>query len=140
MTTAIEKPAPFDPAAAVNAIRDRIRGAMLDIIPTEQWDALIKAEMHAFMNDRVTGSGYNQNTYPSGFKKIVHEMLEEDAKARVKALLSSPEWQAKWTGSGGDTEASDAVKAYVTANAGAILNAWVGNAIQQVVQQMQYRT
>lgn len=140
MSTALEKPAPFDPAAAVNAIRDKIRGAMLDIIPTEQWDALIKAEMHSFMNDTVEKRAYGESlTRPAGFKRIVHELLEEDAKVRVKALLSSPEWMEKWGTGPNDKEASEAVKAYVTENAGKILNAWVGSAIQQVVQQMQYR-
>lgn len=137
MTTDIEKPAPFDPAAAVNAIRDKIRGAMLDIIPAEQWDALIRAEMHDFMNDRTTGSGYSQTTHLAGFKRIARELLEEDARARVKALLSSPEWQEKRVANG-EKDASDAIKMYVTENAGKILNAWVGSAIQQVVQQMQY--
>lgn len=89
MTNAIEKPAPFDPSATINAIRDRIRGAMLDIIPDEQWDALIKAEMHAFMNDTVEKRSYGESvTRPAGFKIIVREMLEEDAKKRLTAVLT----------------------------------------------------
>lgn len=132
----LEKPQAFDPAAAVNAIRDKIRGAMLDIIPDEQWEALIKAEMHQFMNDRSIGNGYNERIEPAGFKKIVRELLEEDAKLRVKAFLASPEWRGQWLNN--DESVSDAVKKYVMENAGEILNAWVGRAVQQVVSQMQH--
>lgn len=137
MTIAIEKPALFDSSAAVNAIRDRIRGAMLDIIPDEQWDALIKAEMHAFMNDTVEQRAYGESaTRLAGFKRIVRELLEEDAKKRLTALLTSSEWTGQWMG--GDQQTSEAVKKYITANAGEILNAWVGVAVQRVIQQMQY--
>lgn len=137
MSTDIEKPQPYDPNAAVEAIRTKIRGAMLDVIPDEQWNAMIKAEMASFMSDRVERSQWGHETrYEAGFKKIVRELLEQNASERVKALLETPEWRANW--GSGDEETGDAIRKYITENAGKILERWVGSAVQQVVNQMAY--
>jgi hypothetical protein len=131
----LANPQPFDPAAAVNAIRDKIRGAMLDIIPDEQWNTLIKAEVEAFTKDHVERRGYGGDVErPAGFKVIVRGLLEENAKARVTALLASPEWQQNWS----TGEAGEAIQKYVTEHAAEILNKWVSSAVQQVVSQLQY--
>lgn len=129
----------FDPAAAVNAIRDKIRGAMLEIIPNEQWNALIEAEMHAFMNDTTKRDqwGHTQEQ-KAGYKAIVRALLEEEFKARVKAMLGSSEWSGQWNNHGRQ-EAGDIIKKYVQEHTGEILNAWIGQAIQSVVSSMSHR-
>jgi len=140
-TSELQKPATFDPAAAVNAIRDKIRMSMLDVIPTEQWDALIQAEMKAFMVDRIERSSYGSETvHTSGFKKIVREILAESAKEQVKKLLDSSEWMGRWNGGSGQQEAGEAVQRYLTEKGPEIIRAclteFVGQAIQQVVSNM----
>ena len=138
MSDTLKKPQTFDPNAAVEAIRNKIRRAILDVIPQDQWDAMIRAEMHAFMNDTTTRDQWGHTKHTEArIRVIARELLEADARKRVNALLSSPEWSAKWDTTG-DTEASDAVKAYLEENAGKILNKWVGTAIQQVVNQIAY--
>jgi hypothetical protein len=42
----------FDAGKAVEAIRERIRAALADVIPDEQWDALIRAEVKDFLEDK----------------------------------------------------------------------------------------
>jgi hypothetical protein len=137
MGNEMEKPGQFDPNAAVKAIRDKIRKALVEIIPDEQWDALIKAEMRSFMQDTTSGSGYRETVQRAGFKDIVRKVLIEDTEARVRALLTSPEWTGAWGPEG--EQASDAIKKYMTQNAGEIMNAWIGNAVQQVVSQLRQR-
>lgn len=137
MSNAIQ---PFDPAAAVNAIRDKIRGQMLDVIPTEQWDSLIKAEMKSFMTDVPMKNSWGETkVVTSGFKSIVREILEEDARKHVKAFLDSPEWQHNWDTKKGERVAGEAVKAYITEKGPEILrrlmNEIIANAIQSILSE-----
>lgn len=137
MTTSssLDKPQPFDPTAAVNAIRDKIRGAMLDIIPTEQWDALIRAEMTSFMTDRVERRQYGEDVrHEAEFKKIVRDILRENAEKQVRTLLDQPEWQMHFNGQA--HEASDQIKELVLKHSGEILSNWIGMAMQNVVMMM----
>src|SRR5260221_213801 len=98
---------------------------MLDIIPDEQWNTLIQAEVAAFTTDRIERRSFGDDIkHPAGFKLIVRGLLEEDAKRRVKKLLASPEWTAKWAADG-QQQASVAVQKYVTEHAAEILNKWV---------------
>lgn len=140
-TTDLEKPQAFDPAAAVNAIRDKIRGQMLDVVPTEQWNALIQAEMQAFMHDTVKKNYYgNEEVKTSGFKQIVRSLLEEDAREHVRAFLRSPEWQGQFSPEAGEREAGVAVRAYITEKGPEILRACmnevISNAVQSVLEGM----
>ena len=131
----IEKASAFDPAAAVNAIRDKIRGQMLDVIPTEQWDNLIKAEMQAFMTDQPKKDYYGRTdgVTPAGFKQIVRSILDDEAKKRVRELLGTPEWLGQWSNDG-KTEAGRAVRDYVTEMGPEILRVCMNEIIAQSVQ------
>jgi transcriptional regulator of heat shock response len=138
MSTDIEKPKPFDPAAAVNAIREKIRGAMLDIIPDEQWDSLIQAEMKAFTTDTVERKHYGDPvTVKAGFKVLVRQVLEAEAKERVKTVLDSPEWQSQWSNESQRQEAGEAIKSYLTKHGPDIMrecmSAFVAQAMQQTI-------
>ncbi len=129
----------FDPKDYVQAIRERIRGAIVDVIPPAQWDEMVLAEMKNFMEDHQVRDGYNGvKIEPSGLKTAIRKMLEDDAKTRVKAMLQSPEWAGHWDSSGsGGRMVSEKVEALIKDNASQILSAWIGQAIQNVVSLLQ---
>lgn len=92
-------PAKIDPTVFADRLRDRIRSTLGDLIPEEQWNALMRAEVDRFFNEKREGSGYHERRYPSDFAAIVQEAIGQHVRERVKAYLDNdPEWKKKWDG------------------------------------------
>jgi hypothetical protein len=68
-----------------SALRDRVRGMVMDMIPDEAVDRVIKEVATDFMNKGVRG--------------VIEEELTTYYKNAIKEYLSQPEW-VKWWQSG----------------------------------------
>lgn len=84
----------------MDAIRDKIKGSFVDIIPDTNWDALVKAEVDAFFEqpcefvvESVRG-GYGQadknhfkfeGTNPTMFRTMVWDMCVEKTREHLKS-------------------------------------------------------
>src|SRR5271170_4626067 len=92
----------FDPAAVVEKLRERVRAMFADVISPEQLDEMIKREFTAWMTPKKADlDDWKRHRYvetPSGFQAIVHSVLEEETKAKLKDwLANSPEWATFWS-------------------------------------------
>lgn len=122
----INKASAFDPAAAVNAIREKIRGQVLDVIPSEQWDALIRSEMKSFMEDQVENKGsYNEKVIPAAFKIIVRSILSEEAEKIVKGVMNGNEWSSVYDSSNQRYKAGEAIRKLLIENGPAIMETYM---------------
>lgn len=130
----------FDPKAYVDAIRERIKGAAIDMIPPDAWDAMIKKELSDFFEPQ-TDKDYRGNVISkseSRFEKAIRVVLETDAKKKVSEMLLSPEWADKWEPGVGEQRAaaSEKIQELVLKNSGEIMNSWISVAFQNAVMSM----
>ncbi len=130
----------FDSQAYVNSIREKIRGHIVEAVPDEAWDAMIREEMDRFMTDRVVErSGYSsRETIPSGARQVIVRVMTADIEAKMKALLSSPEWAGQWTMD--KVVAGELVGKLMVKHGGEIMNAWLETVMQQTLNGMRNRT
>ena len=74
MTTEVTK---FDPATYVDKVRDKIKQSLIDIIPDEQWNAMLKAEITMFFESRNERQSYGPDRkVPSDFHRIATSIIE----------------------------------------------------------------
>ena len=130
MSTEVAK---FDPATYVDKVRDKIKQSLIDIIPDEQWNAMLAAEISSFFKEQVVpGNGYRETAAkPSEFRRIVLMVLEEETKKRVRDMLASPEWSNYWDGN--RQKAGEEIARIAQENGAAILAKWLEAAIGQVI-------
>jgi hypothetical protein len=127
---------PFKPTDYVEAVRAKIRTAIFEAVPSEQWDAMIKVEIEAFMKPKVERHQYNgsEKTIPSGFSQLCQQILTEQVKARINTAMTKEGWDRVWDESGLGTSAK--LEEFLHKHAGAVLNSWLGNVIQNIVEQI----
>lgn len=90
-------PAKLEPVQFVDKLRERIKGTLGELIPDDQWDAMMKTEVDRFFNSRVEERNYARREIPSGFTEIVQAEIASYVKVRVqKYLAEDPGWQHKW--------------------------------------------
>ena len=130
--------AKFDPATYVDKVRDKIKQSLIDIIPDEQWNAMLAAEISSFFKEQVVPSnGYRDTTTkPSEFRRIVLAVLEEETKKRVRDMLASPEWSSYWDGN--KQKAGEEIARIAQENGAAILAKWLEAAIGQVISGIRF--
>lgn len=120
-------------------VQERVRGALVDLIPEDAWKAMIQREITLWMNGQTGrgshGYGGYEPTIEPGIRRIVRAELETMFKARVSELLASPEWAGTWE-EGKKTVGSEIAK-LITENAPEILSAMLKQSIAQVVSNMQ---
>lgn len=133
-----EKVTKFEPANYVEKLRDRMKQSMIDIVPDEQWDAMIRAEFEAFFKERRDPNVYSTppKMLPSPFRDAVHGVIEEECKTRVRAMLQSEEWTGIWDGS--KQVAGQQIKDLVREHGAEIMAKWLESAVAQVVQNIQF--
>ena len=133
MSTEVTK---FDPAAYVDKVRDKIKQSLVDVIPDEQWNTMLKAEISSFFENRVT-SQYGQPTpRPSEFRRIVNSVVEEETKKRIRDMLNSAEWTSYWDGT--KQQAGEEIARIARDNGAAILAKWLEAAIGQVISSIRF--
>ncbi len=133
MSTEVTK---FDPATYVDKVRDKIKQSLIDVIPDEQWNAMLRAEISGFFENRVTTRYGEQTTHPSEFRRIAAVVIEEETKRRVREMLSGPEWASYWDGT--RQQAGEEIAKIARENGAAILAKWLEAAIGQVISNIRF--
>lgn len=133
MSTDVAK---FDSAGYVDKVRDKIKQSLIDVIPDEQWNAMLKAEIEAFFKSKPTPAHYGGGEQPSEFRRIVMSVIEEETKKRVHDMLSSPEWTSYWDGN--KQKAGEEIARLARENGAMILAKWLESAIAQVVDSIRF--
>lgn len=127
----------FDPTTYVEKVRDKIKQSLIDVIPDEQWNAMLKAEIEGFFKSKTTSSHYGeQRELPSEFRRIVLGVLEEEVKRRVREMLAGPDWQSYWDGN--KQKAGEEIARLARENGAAIVAKWLEAAIGQVISSIQF--
>ena len=132
----------FKPTDYVEALRAKIRTALVEIIPDEQWDKLIRLEIAYFFNEKEINPYYYhaRPELTSGFKETVRSILAGLVKERVQDYLNSPEWSEQWKptlGGGGNTMLmSEGVSSVLRKYGLEIMQEWLGQGMQQILISM----
>lgn len=81
-----------------DAVRDKVRKAIMDSIPDEAMDSLVKAEFDRFFKDTNEYS----RSQPSPFKILVQNEIQNLMKERVKELIKTKvdSLTEEWSGNG----------------------------------------
>jgi hypothetical protein len=135
MSTEVAK---FDPATYVDKVRDKIKQSLVDVIPDEQWNAMLKAEISSFFESRKERSTYNHEVreYPSEFRRIVNSVVEEETKRRIRDMLATPEWSSYWDGT--KHKAGEEIARIAQESGQEILAKWLEAAIGQVISNIRF--
>lgn len=122
--TALAKPETFQ-----DIVRDKVRTVIMEAVPAEQIDQLIKKEYDAFF---AKTHSYN----PSEFEKLVKIMIDEyiriKAQESIKAVIAN-EWDAT---SSGQKLLDEAVTKLAPLALQSVAAALVGNAVYNLQQSL----
>ena len=134
-TTEVAK---FDPATYVDKVRDKIKQSLVDVIPDEQWNVMLKAEISSFFESKTATDRWSNEakTKPSEFRRLVSVVLEEETKARIRAMLNGPDWTSYWDGT--RQQAGEEIAKLARDNGAAILAKWLESAISQVISSIRF--
>lgn len=134
-TTEVTK---FDPASYVDKLREKIKQGLLDVIPDEQWNTMLKHEVDAFFRSKVVNSGYGSpREEPSEFRRIVMSVLEDDIKNRVRAMLTGPEWTDYWD-TNNKQKVGEEISKLARENGAAILSKWLEAMFSQMIDRIRF--
>lgn len=93
-------PAKYDPSGLAGALRERIRDSLGTLIPDEEWDKMLRAEIAQFFAAPPMARdswGHEHVQSPSPFGAIVRERLGEDVRARLQAFMEKdPMWRGRF--------------------------------------------
>lgn len=122
-------------------VQERVRGALVDLIPEDAWKAMIQREIKLWMEgETAKNNSYdsynNRSAIEPGIRRIVRAELESMFAANVKALLASEDWAGVWQG--GKNTVGPEIAKLITENAAEILSGMLKSSISQVVHQMQF--
>lgn len=126
----------FDPANYVDKVRDKIKQSLIDVIPDDQWNTMLRAEIESFFKTRTYSHYGEQKEQPSEFHRIVLNVLEEETKKRVRDMLSGSEWVSYWDGT--KLKVGDEIGRIARENGAAILAKWLESAIGQVIDSIRF--
>lgn len=125
----------WKPEDAVKNLKERIRLEFASMIPDQQFAAMVRSVIDDFL--KIKESGY-QRDRKSDFDSVVISELTEATKMEVKKFLASSSWQGKWDPLLNRNGVSEAIGNILQEKGTLILNAWIGQAIQEVIRQLQY--
>lgn len=126
----------FDPAAYVDKVRDKIKQSLVDVIPDDQWNAMLRAEIEGFFKSKTFLHYGEQKEQPSEFRRIVLGVLEEEVKKRVRDMLAGPDWASYWDGT--RQQAGEEIARLARENGAMILAKWLESAIAQVIDGIRF--
>jgi len=97
----------IEPAQFVDKLRERIRSSLGELIPEEQWNAMLRAEIERFFAERVERGYYSgsERRIPSDFTFVAQETLAAEARKRIGAYFERDAWAQRWEGGNADIPA-----------------------------------
>jgi hypothetical protein len=80
-------------------VRDKVKMALVDIVPQEQWDRVIKAEWDSFFKERTVPGQYGRSAEkkPSLFTEMVHEAIRKQLHKKIQEQVET-ETAGMWPG------------------------------------------
>lgn len=122
-------------------VQERVRGALVDLIPEDAWKAMIQREIKLWMEgEPAKNNNYdsynNRSAIEPGIRRIVRAELESMFATNVKALLASEEWGGVWEG--GKKTVGPEIAKLITENAAELLSGMLKASIASVIAQMQF--
>lgn len=126
----------WKPEDAVAQLKERIRLEFAQMIPAEQFAAMVQSVIIEFTEKREVGYRVNK---VSSFDQVVIDELSEATKIEVQKFIKGPQWTGRWTDNGrGGQEASERIGQLLQEHGPKILNNWIGQAMQHIIQQLQF--
>ena len=105
-------------------LTDQIKGQFAELIPHEEWEALIERETHNFMAVE--------------FPKIVKKCLTEKCKEVITNEFNGPRWVDHWNGY--YNAPGEAVSKLIREHSDVIVEGLIGGLVQGAVQNMRNNT
>lgn len=129
---------PMVASAFAEKVKDKIQAAVIELIPDEQWTAMIENEIERFTKPyREYGKDH-----PAPLEKMIRDEIHKQLQARLKEALENelrPVWDS--TDSVFEHKLPAMVKEAVKENSGelmqALMNETMCRALQAMQQQMQ---
>ena len=125
---------------AAEQLKAKIRSAFVELIPPEQWTAMIVEELKRFTESTpATHDRWNNvatSARPSLFSEICREQYSAVLREKVVEVLQSPEFSAQvWNG-----EVSKVIKEWLTENSEKLIQSTIlalaGHAAQNLIATM----
>ena len=144
MTDTDDKLATFDLSDAAEKLRDKIKFGFAELIPNDQWEAMIKVEFTKFT--KSTPNQYSgRPDIPSTMETLCQVALKEMAAEKIKELLTSDGWlnEAEWDGNSLKAVMGVQIKAFLLENKddliASMLKTAMGDAMNMLLAEVQNR-
>ena len=121
----------FDPSKLMDGVKDRIKATFVSLIPDDEWDRLVQAEIKAFFEKKTEDGWTTPKTTP--FAAICISILKQDAAKRINDFLQTEEYKRSWD-SYGQPVVSKAVEKVIIENSGAVLAQMIGGISSDMLQ------
>ena len=125
---------------AASKLRDKIKLGFAELIPDEQWEQMIRAEVVKFTEPKPILDYYKKKTgeSPSEFSVICRELLHEHVKEQVRARIQTddyfPDGKQLWEllQAWLDVNYPKVLQELATGIMGGLVTAAIGNAVNAV--------
>ena len=133
---ATTSPVRIDAASLAEQLKDKIRLDLAELMPEEVWQKLVQEQIHSFLTEEPPSNHWEERNKknPPLLRKIVHDVLGQIAREKVKEMLATPEWEGFWDGE--RKMAGVHIETLIKENASEILFGLLQQSFQGVVSQM----
>lgn len=127
----------FDPSALANAVKDKIKLEILNVIPPEQWHQMIEGAVRSFTAPRQDTS-YNGRgaTIPSELEELVYGTIRDTCKASIKSVIEGPEFMSRWMPDQGKHAAAQVIEEIAVKAGPKIIKDMMTGLVSQVLMNM----
>ena len=122
----------FDPSTLMDGVKARIRAEFASLIPDEAWTEMVKKEVDYYFHDR-SDYGWNNSPKVTPFESLVRKLVEDEARRRLGAYLSSEEFNQIWLDHG-QFACSKFIEDIIVKNSGSIMVATFGTMFQSILE------
>jgi len=130
MSTRAQDVVKFDPAAAAERMRERVRAMLGEMLTDDELTRMIHRELDSF-SKKPTGAS---EKYVTPLGQLVHSEMGKILAPKINAALQ--EYMTQEWDNVGNPMIPEAVKKLIVEAAPAILTAMLNNGIAQVLQQL----
>lgn len=127
----------IDAASLAQKLKDKIHLDLVELMPDEVWKRLLQDHIHAFLTEQPPGPGHwhdRDKPRPPLLREVVHQVLSEIAREKLREMLHSDEWRGFW--SDGKEMASVRIEEIIKENAADILFSVLQQSFQGVISSM----